>query len=94
VRKDNLLLRARSISPTLSTMSKQKIDRPNPFGAHLARMNIPASSGDVAEALGVTRSYVGMLARGQSTPSLALAFKIEDWSAGAVPVAAWREVVS
>lgn len=35
---------------------------------------------DAAQALGVTSSYVSMLARGPTTPGLKLAVRISEWS--------------
>lgn len=44
---------------------------------------------DVGRELGVTASYVGMLARGECVPRLKLARAIEKWSSGQVPVTSW-----
>lgn len=48
------------------------------FGRFLETQSIPYE--DAASALDITRSYVGMLARGDVTPALDLAFKIADWA--------------
>lgn len=70
------------------------MERVNPLGHYMIRRDIPFSSPEVAEALGVTRSYLSMLARGKVTPSFKLAFRIEDWSHGNIAVGAWRSVVA
>jgi transcriptional regulator with XRE-family HTH domain len=49
------------------------------------------SRGDVANALGISRSYFSELESGVKTPGLALAVEIERLTEGAVPVASWLE---
>jgi len=49
-----------------------------PFGKFLVSCSITHAA--AAQALGITESYVGMLARGGATPKLALAGRIEAWS--------------
>lgn len=58
------------------------------FGKYLADNDI--SYEDAAIALDITRSYVGMLVRGDHSPALTLAFKIADWAHGKVPVESWE----
>jgi len=62
------------------------------FGKYLEGAGL--SYEEAADALGITRSYVGMLARGDVTPALELAFKIADWArargGGEVPADSWE----
>lgn len=44
---------------------------------------------EAADALDVTKQYVSMLALGSVTPGLALAYRVEHWSRGAVPMQCW-----
>lgn len=67
-------------------MTKKTTD----FGKYLTEREI--SYEDAAEALDITRSYVGMLVRGDHTPALELAFKIADWSGGKVKTESWDGV--
>jgi hypothetical protein len=58
-----------------------------PFGDWLDTKNI--SYAEAAKQLGITRSYVQMLAVGNATPQLALAGRIEDWTRGDVSMRSW-----
>lgn len=58
-----------------------------PFAAHLEKRGIDYAT--AATELGITSSYVGMLARGRATPQLELAGKIHAWSDGLVPMWIW-----
>lgn len=60
-----------------------------PFGKYLALHKIPAT--DAERALGITRSYISMLTTGRATPGLRLAYQIEQWTEGEVPMTAWLE---
>lgn len=59
------------------------------FGKYLSVRQI--SYATVAQDLGVTRSYISMLATGKATPGLALAGEIEDWTQGEVTIRSWYD---
>ena len=45
--------------------------------------------GEFAKEIGISAPYLSQLANGTRTPSLRVAKKIEDATAGSVPVSAW-----
>lgn len=57
------------------------------FGRYLLdeKISYPSASSEI----GITRSYVQMLATGAATPQLMLAGKIELWSSGKVRLQGW-----
>lgn len=57
------------------------------FGKYLATNELTVD--EVAEKLGVTKSYVHALASGTMTPGLKLAVEIQKWSRGAVMPESW-----
>lgn len=59
----------------------------NAFAAYVAKIG-PAQA---AKDLGITKSFVSMLSRGQATPGLKLALIIAKWSDGAVPCESWAK---
>lgn len=71
------------------------------FGRFLDDRGITDS--EAAAELEVSRTYVGMLARGDEPPSLALSFRVADWARrraaaadgdpSPVPVESWKEIV-
>lgn len=63
--------------------------RPNPLAAYLAKNKL--SVAEFAELVGAHRSQIHRAMRDTRHPSLALAFKIEKATNGAVPASVWAK---
>ena len=74
--------------PTFVSMATE-VPKLTNFGAYLKKQNIAAET--AAKQLGVTKSYVHMLMRGDVTPALKLAGSIEKWTKGKVKMQMWLE---
>jgi transcriptional regulator with XRE-family HTH domain len=48
-------------------------------------------AGDLARQIGVSEAYISDLRKGKRSPSLAVAFAIEDATGGAVTARSWLE---
>jgi len=59
------------------------------FGRYLKKQKL--STADAATALGLTRSYIHMLASGSATPGLKAATVIFKWSKGAIGFESWSK---
>jgi hypothetical protein len=74
-------------------MARPKIEgKTTMFGLVIDEMHLDYET--VAKELGITSGFVGMLARGDATPALALSFEIVDWAKKrgyAVPIESWRK---
>jgi transcriptional regulator with XRE-family HTH domain len=49
------------------------------------------SRAQAARDLGISKSYMTEILKGDAVPGRALIFKIDDWTGGAVAVTSWRE---
>lgn len=64
-----------------------KHDAMTSLRVHLEQSRTPQSQ--LAAALGISRGYMSELVGGTKTPSLELAFAIEEATGGAVPARSW-----
>jgi transcriptional regulator with XRE-family HTH domain len=51
----------------------------------------PMRAGDLARQIGVSEAYISDLRKGKRSPSLAVAFAIEDATGGVVTARSWLE---
>jgi hypothetical protein len=81
----------RYVRGSMATTKRRGPGRPrkttNAFGRWIDESRY--SRDQIAERLGMSRSYLDQLCAGIRRPNLELAFKIEDMSKGAVPARSW-----
>jgi len=70
-------------------MATKKLPELTPFGEYV-EAKYDNDIEKVARELQITRSYIYMLKTGQATPKLGLAFVIDDWAKGKLPVQGWK----